>query len=201
VNMRDRLTTNLARLDRLDAAGPRRAAVAVCVVERRREPQVIVIKRAMTGRHAGQWALPGGRLDPGETATAAALRELAEEVGIRAGTGDALGVLDDFVSGSGFVITPVVVLPRGRAVTRRHPAEVASVHYVPLRRLLDPALPRWWPQPDGPPLLQMPLRRGMVIHAPTGAILWQFREVALLGRPTRVNHAVEPAFVRDGRIR
>jgi len=199
--LRAQIRTNLTRLGHRPAAAPganiRRAAVAVCVVERRHEPHVLIIKRASTGRHPGQWALPGGRLEDGETPTAAALRELAEEVGVVADGGDVLGLLDDFVSGSGFVITPVVVQPAVHSVARRNPDEVHSIHHVALRRLLDPALPRWRAQPDGPPLLQMALRRDMVIHAPTGAILWQFREVALLGRSIQVAKSAEPAFVRS----
>jgi 8-oxo-dGTP pyrophosphatase MutT (NUDIX family) len=181
---------------RADGTGLRRAAVAVCVVAHRGEPCVVVIKRAATGRHAGQWALPGGRIDGTETVAQAAVRELAEEVALTVRPEDVLGALDDFVSVSGFVISPVVIIPGTAGRLRRNPAEVHSIHPVPLRRLLDPAVPRWRAQPTGDPLLQLPLRRDMVIHAPTGAILWQFREVALSGRPRSQRPLREPAFVR-----
>ncbi|MGH3390754.1 MAG: NUDIX hydrolase, partial [Actinomadura sp.] len=65
--------------------GFRRAAVVVCVLECDGIPRVVVIKRAYQGRNAGQWGLPGGRLDDGETPVQAALRELEEEIGLRVG--------------------------------------------------------------------------------------------------------------------
>jgi 8-oxo-dGTP pyrophosphatase MutT (NUDIX family) len=196
-DLRERVAANLARfaVRPVDTGAERRAAaVAVCVVGDR----VLLIKRASRGRSAGQWALPGGRIDAGETPVEAAVRELAEEVAVVAGPTDVLGTLDDFVSATGFIITPVVVFPTGPVRPRRNPDEVHSIHPVPLRALLDPAVPRWRPQSGGRPLLQLPLRRYLVVHAPTGAILWQFREVALLGNPMRVAGTAEPAFVRDG---
>lgn len=194
-----RVRANLASFARHAAdplPGGRRAAVAITVIEYRRVPHVLLLKRADRGRNAGQWALPGGRVDEGEDVEAAALRELAEETGLVAARGDVIGLLDDFAADSGFVITPVVVVPAGSTGLVRNPAEVHSLHRIPVRRLLDPDLPRWRPQPGGGVLLQMPLRRGMVVHAPTGAMLWQFREVALLGRDTRVADVTQPAFTR-----
>ncbi|MFI9559438.1 NUDIX hydrolase [Nonomuraea endophytica] len=170
------------------AEGLRGAAVTVCVLEGR-EPYLIVIKRAPRGRNAGQWALPGGRLDDGEEPVRGALRELAEETGI---TGVRVaGLLDDFVTDSGFVITPVVAFGGDqRAVP--DPREVASVHEVPLERLLAPGVPRW-----RGPLLQMPLGPAILVHAPTGAILWQFAEVCLRGREQRVFDVAQPAWTRS----
>jgi mutator protein MutT len=172
--------------------GFRRAAVVVCVLEHEEVPQVIVIKRAYQGRNAGQWGLPGGRLDDGETPVQAALRELEEEIGLRAGAGDVLGRLDDFPAASGFAITPIVVAATDPGPIRRNPAEVHSVHFVELDRLAAPDAARWVPQLDGGSLLQLRLRHDMVIHAPTGAMLWQFREVVLLGRQTRVAEFRQP---------
>ncbi|MFC8044600.1 NUDIX hydrolase [Nocardia sp. NPDC057353] len=194
-----------------DAPGLRRAAVALCVAAEPEGPlSVLLIRRAYRGRNAGQWALPGGRLEPGETARAAALRELHEELGIRAEEGDVIGALDDFPAASGFAITPFVVALRD--LTELHPApdEVHSVHRVGLRRLADPDVPHWVspaeavpgglpPTAAAPPtgirLLQMRFAPGMTIHAPTGALLFQFREVVLLGRTpaeARVAHFVQP---------
>lgn len=175
----------------------RRAGVALTVFEHRGEPCVLVIKRAFGGRNAGQWALPGGRVEEGETAVEAALRELHEEAGLQASSAEVAGVLDDFVTGSGFVITPVVVVLDRPTRPRRDPVEVHSLHPVPLHRLLDDAVPRWRTAADGSPLLQMPLRHDMVIHAPTGAILWQFRQVALLGVHTRVGNVAQPVWTHQ----
>ncbi|MEU0569157.1 CoA pyrophosphatase [Nonomuraea sp. NPDC005983] len=182
----------MAAFDRRAAAaaeGIRRAAVTVCVLEdSERRPYTVLIQRAPRGRNAGQWALPGGRLDDGERPLEAALRELAEEVAV---TGvDVVGLLDDFVTDSGFVITPVVAFG-GRQQPVGDPREVASVHAVPLERFLAPGVPRWR---NG--LLQMPLGPSIVVHAPTGAILWQFAEVALRGRELRVLDVAQPGWTR-----
>lgn len=195
-----RVRSNLASFERHSAEprpGQSRAAVAITVVQHRGEPHVILLKRADRGRNAGQWAMPGGRVDGGETVVAAALRELAEETSVAAASGDVIGLLDDFRTDSGFIITPAIVVPPSPVRPKRNPAEVHSLHRVPLRRLLDPDLPRWRPQTNGDVLLQMPLRPNMVVHAPTGALLWQFREVALLGRHTRVADTAQPPFTRS----
>jgi 8-oxo-dGTP pyrophosphatase MutT (NUDIX family) len=173
--------------------GLRHAAVAVTLLDHSTEPRVLVLKRAPRGTNAGQWALPGGRLEPGETPEVAALREAGEEVGLQGG--EIAGRLEDFVTDSRFVITPVVVLAVEPARLVRNPAEVQSLHPIPLSRLLDDDVLRWAPQPDGTRLLQLLLRHDMVVHAPTGAILWQFRE-ALLGRRTAVAHLTQPEWTR-----
>lgn len=105
-----------------------------------------------------------------------------EEIGLAADDADVLGRLDDFPAASGFAITPIVAVPRSPGPLRPNPGEVESVHAIPLARLAGPDVPHWVPQPEGEPLLQMRIAPGIVVHAPTGAILWQFREVVLLGR-------------------
>lgn len=176
------------------ASDARRAAVAVTVLLHRGTPHVLVQRRAFHGRNPGQWALPGGRAEPGESAAETALRELAEETGVQATEEQVAGRLDDLVTGSGFVVRPVVVVVHDPARLRREPGEVHSLHPVPVRRLLDPAVPRWRAAADGSPVLSVPLRHDMVIHAPTCAFLYQFREVALLGRDTRVADLTQPDF-------
>jgi 8-oxo-dGTP pyrophosphatase MutT (NUDIX family) len=173
--------------------GHRRAAVAVTVLDASSHARVLVLKRVARGMNPGQWALPGGRLEAGESAEDAALREAREEVGLR--EAEIVGRLDDLVTDSGYVITPVVVIAPEPTVLRRNPDEVHSLHPIPLACLLDPGVRRW-AQPDGGPrVMQLLLRHDMVVHPPTGAILWQFREV-VLGRHTRVDGLAQPEWTR-----
>lgn len=180
-----------------DGPGLRRAGVVLCAVEHGGVPSVILIRRAYQGRNAGQWGLPGGRLENGETAEEAALRELREEIGLVAGPGDVVGRLDDFPAASGFAITPIVVVLDDPGPLVPNPDEVHSVHYTSLRRLADDDTPRWVPLPDGGSLLQMWLAPDWRVHAPTGAMLWQFREVVLLGRQARVADFAQPDWTRN----
>jgi 8-oxo-dGTP pyrophosphatase MutT (NUDIX family) len=145
--------------------------------------------------HGGQWALPGGRIEPGETAAGAALRELREEVGLEVGPEDLLGCLDDFETRSGFRITPMVVWGPERAALAPDPKEVEAAYLIPLRAIhsLSPRIV------DGPdperPLLTLPLEHPeTLVYAPTAALVYQMREVLLYGRYTRVDRFGEPRF-------
>ena len=174
----------------------RAAAVAVTLVadDDLRPCFVLTRRAAKLNRHAGQWALPGGRIDPGESAIDAALRELREEVGLACEPGAVLGLLDDYPTRSGYVITPVVVWGGDDAKLVHDPREVAAVHRIQLADLMHPKVPRLRriPQSDRP-VISIPLHVADV-HAPTAAIVYQLREVVVRGLATRVAHFEQPVF-------
>ncbi len=194
----------------LPAEGRHRAAVAVAVTEAglgpelpglpqhaawRSAPALLLTRRAAgLRRHAGQWALPGGRIDEGETPEPAARRELAEEVGLRLYPAAVLGRLDDYATRSGYLITPVVVWAGAARTLTPNPAEVASIHRIPADQLLRDDAPLLEAVPGADhPVLRMPVGEGW-IAAPTAVFLYQFRELCLLGRPTRAAHFDQPRF-------
>ena len=156
----------------------------------------LLITRRAAGlrRHARQWALPGGRVDPGESPQQAALRERAEEGDLRLPPDAVLGLLDDYPTRSGFVITPVVVWGGAAPTLTPNPAEVASVHHVPLRELEHPDIPKLVSIPESErPVIQLPILSTLV-HAPTAAVVYQLREVVVHGRSTRVDHFEQPVW-------
>jgi len=190
--------------------GVRQAAVALTIVDvahgsddyglpsyptRQPDAALILTRRSRNLRnHSGQWALPGGRRDGGETAADTARRELHEEVGLQAEPDRVIGTLDDFTTRSGFVITPVVIWGGDRADLVANPAEVASIHRIPLTEFLRADAPVIQDTSEGSaPLILMPVGN-TCIAAPTAAMLYQFREVVLLGKNTRVAHYEQPAF-------
>lgn len=207
-----RIQTNLDgfHTDAPAASSVRRAAVALTVVEAGHGAEVyglarhddwltdaaLVLTRRAAGlrHHSGQWALPGGRLEPGESPETAALRELDEEVGLALTPDRVLGRLDDFATRSGFVITPVVVWGGPGVDLTANPEEVASIHRIPVAEFLREDAPILYPQPESDhPVLLMPVGESW-IAAPTAAMLYQFREVAICGRQTRVAHFEQPFF-------
>ena len=176
--------------------GRRAAAVAVVLLADGEDRGCFLITRRASNlrRHSGQWALPGGRVDPGETVAEAALRELSEEVGLDLRPEHLLGRLDDYPTRSGFVISPFVVWSSGAADLAPNPEEVAAVYRVPLATLDAPEVPilKTIPESDRP-VIAIPML-DTEVHAPTAAILYQFREVCLWGRDTPVDHFEQPVF-------
>ncbi len=179
-------------------AGDALRPAAVCVIlfapqEVGAEASFVLVRRARRGRNAGQWALPGGKVDEGESLREAALREAHEEVGLDPATARVLGVLDDLPTVSGFRITPhVVVAPAGWAPVA-DAVEVRSVHTFPIARLIADDVINWVDDTDGGQVLQVRLSHHDRVHAPTGAMLLQLREL-VLGRYLPVAHLTQPRF-------
>ena len=193
-----RALANLRAFERraLDPDGHRPAAVAVVLLpdEEGRACFLLTRRAASLRTHARQWALPGGRLNFGESAVRAALRELGEEVGLGVSDEAVLGLLDDYRTRSGFVITPVVVWAGPGIELRANPDEVASLHVVPLSDLEAPGIPTLVSIPDSDrPVIQLPIL-SRLIHAPTAAVVYQLREVVVHGRATRVDHFEQPVW-------
>ena len=174
----------------------KRAAVAIALTASETGPGAafLLTQRAATLRsHAAQWALPGGRCDPGETPAQSALRELHEEVGLELGEGDVLGLLDDYPTRSGYLITPVVVWASTNAALALNPAEVASVHRIALDTIEQEDAFSFTTIPESTRRVIRFRLAGQHIHAPTAALIYQFREV-LAGRNTRVAELEQPVF-------
>jgi 8-oxo-dGTP pyrophosphatase MutT (NUDIX family) len=174
-----------------------RAAVAITVLlgdDDSQGPAFLLTLRASGLRsHGGQWALPGGRLDPGETAAEAALRELDEELGLSLGADQVIGLLDDYPTRSGYLVTPVVVWAGDSAAPVPNPHEVASVHRIPVRDITRAdAFDFARIAESERPVVRVRIA-GTTIHAPTAALIYQFREM-LAGRTTRVDGLEQPVF-------
>jgi len=206
------ITANLAAFEPLgqDRSDKRHAAVAFTLIrcsapadignirfsesDREQAGFILTTRAAKLSSHAGQRAFPGGRVDPGESIEQAALRELEEEVGLKLSQGDILGRLDDYPTRSGFVISPVVVWAGVNESLRASPDEVECIHQVPISELLRDEAPMLEEISESPELvIKMPLGDDW-FAAPSAAIAYQFREVALLGRHTRVAHFEQPLF-------
>jgi 8-oxo-dGTP pyrophosphatase MutT (NUDIX family) len=143
--------------------------------------------------HRGQWALPGGRCDDGETPIAASLRELREELGLTLEANEVLGLLDDYPTRSGYLIAPVVVWAAKSTAIAPNPAEVASVHRIRLEDIERTDAFDFVAIPESERRVIRFRHAGQFIHAPTAALIYQFREV-LAGRDTRVAELEQPVF-------
>jgi 8-oxo-dGTP pyrophosphatase MutT (NUDIX family) len=172
----------------------KRAAVCITITDAGDDAAFVLTRRASRLRnHGGQWALPGGRLDAGETASQAALRELHEEVGLELPDEAVLGLLDDYPTRSGYLITPVVVWAGANASMVANPDEVASIHRIGLDQILAHDAVDFVTIPESDrPVVRLRINDDR-IHAPTAAVLYQFAEL-IAGRQTRVHELEQPTF-------
>jgi 8-oxo-dGTP pyrophosphatase MutT (NUDIX family) len=198
---RRNIAERCAAFARLPASEPapalKRAAVALALFEAGEVSDgmalLLTLRAAGLRAHRGQWALPGGRCDEGETPVMAALRELHEELGLDLRPVDVLGLLDDYPTRSGYLITPVVVWAARSAVISPNPEEVASVHRIALEDIEREDAFSFTTIPESTRRVIRFRHAGSFIHAPTAALIYQFREV-LGGRDTRVADLEQPVF-------
>lgn len=199
-NLRRRMLANLQRFDRREHTDNELTPAAVALIitsDPEDNPSFVITRRsAKLQNHAGQWALPGGRLDRGEDAIQAALRETREEIGVALDKTQVLGLLDDYPTRSGFLITPVVIWAGADISMTPNPDEVAEAYIVPLHELDAPEVPRLKPIPESDRLvISVPIASLKTnINAPTAAVLYQLREVVVRGLDTRVDHYDQAVF-------
>lgn len=193
--LRHRILLNMAAFQRrtVEGAHLRRAAVAILLSPVDGRPAFALTRRALTLRRgAGNFALPGGNTDPGETPVETALRETHEELGVPPDVSEPLGLLDDFVTLGGHLVTPVILWSATPLTLIPNPSEVDRVWQVPLSDLDHPEAPRREPHPDGGEAILRMYAADNWVNPPTAAWLYQFREVALHGRTVRVDTVGQP---------
>lgn len=197
LDLRARIQRHLQAFERvaLPDEGRRRAAVAIVLSPGEAGPTFLLTRRALhLRRNAGNYALPGGHVEPGEDAIDAACRETAEELGVSLGREAALGLLDDLATLSGHVVTPVVLWSADPLTLKPDPREVHAAWAAPISDLDHPEAPRAETNPaGGPPILRMHAR-GSWLNPPTAAFLLQFREVCLYGRACRTDAIGLPSW-------
>jgi 8-oxo-dGTP pyrophosphatase MutT (NUDIX family) len=180
-----------------DTHGLKRAAVAVTLVESDdgsgETAFVLTLRRRDLRAHKGQYALPGGRCEEGEPLVASALREVEEELGLRLSADDVLGMLDDYPTRSGYLITPVVIWAEQTGSLLPNPEEIDSVHRIPLAEIARADAIDFITIPESERKVIRIRMNGALVHAPTAAVVYQFHEV-LAGRHTRVGDLEQPVF-------
>jgi len=126
-------------LPELRAAADIPAAVLIAITDREEPGVILTVRREHMRTHAGQIAFPGGRIDPGEDAVAAALREAHEEILLDPSVAELAGSIEPYRTVTGYVVTPVTCVVPPDLPLEPHEHEVAAWFEAPLKYLLDPA--------------------------------------------------------------
>ena len=122
-----------------EGASEKPAAVLVAITDRPEPGVILTVRRDHMRTHAGQIAFPGGRVDPGEDPTEAAIREAWEELGLDPAAVDVIGELDQYRTITGYAVTPVLAVVPPDLPLVAHDQEVADWFEAPLDIVLDPA--------------------------------------------------------------
>lgn len=115
------------------------AAVLIAITDRQEPGVILTVRREHMRTHAGQVAFPGGRIDPGEDAVEAALREANEEILLDPSVAELAGSIEPYRTVTGYVVTPVICVVPPDLPLEPHEHEVADWFEAPLLYLLDPA--------------------------------------------------------------
>ena len=197
-NLRQRVQNNLDSHPQINGEDQslRKASVGIIIVESQEGKAGFILTRRSKGlrNHSYQYALPGGRIDPGETREETVLREVREEIGISISSNEILGCLDEYETRSGFSITPVVLWVEDLTTMVPEPNEVDEILIIDLEELFRNDSPRWVDIDESEKqVLQLPIINRL-IHAPTAALLYQFKEVGIAGNLLRTDHVEEPIW-------
>ena len=197
-DFRKRVTTNLENhpTETHEGHDLRKAAVAIAItpLENGQSGFILTRRGKNLKTHSYQYALPGGKIDEGETQEETVLREVQEEVGIQVKRENIVGYLDDYETRSGFMITPIVLWTPNLEDLRPEPGEVDDIFIIAFSELFRPDSPRWVEIPESDKLvLQLPIRNRLV-HAPTAALIYQFREIGIQGNLIRTDYIEEPVW-------
>jgi 8-oxo-dGTP pyrophosphatase MutT (NUDIX family) len=156
---------------------------------------LLTVRSSKMRSHAGQYALPGGRIEQGEDPVDTVIRESMEEIGLALSRDQVLGILDVYVTQSGYAVTPVVFATSRGAELNLNPDEVEEIFRIKLSDFSgDRSAEFFHEEEGGPRLIRLPIFDHH-LHAPTAAMIYQFIEL-VGGRYQPVDTFGAPDFAR-----